>query len=166
MGARTFIKESVIQVSPERVFAFHEQPEALQRLTPPWESARIVQPASDLNVGSRAIVETRILGLFRVRWVAEHTAYDPPHMFEDVQVEGPFRRWRHRHLIKPHAAGAVLRDEIEYEAPLGFIGQLAAPFLIVPRLEKLFDYRHRVTRNWCEGGIAPQESTRSITGKS
>jgi len=43
-----------------------------------------------------------------------------------------------------------LRDEIEYEAPLGFIGQLAAPFIIVPRLEKLFDYRHRVTREWCE----------------
>ena len=82
--------------------------------------------------------------------MAEHTAYDPPHMFEDVQVEGPFRSWRHLHIIKPHPAGAVLRDEIEYQAPLGFIGQLAASFMIVPRLEKVFEYRHRVTREWCE----------------
>ncbi len=71
-------------------------------------------------------------------------------MFEDVQVEGPFRSWRHRHIIKPHPAGAVLRDEIEYEPPLGFIGQLAVPFIIVPRLERVFEYRHRVTRRWCE----------------
>ena len=130
---------------------FHELPDALRRLTPPWEAARIVQAAPDLKPGSRAIIETRIFGLLPVRWVAEHTAYDPPRMFEDVQVEGPFRNWRHRHIIKPHPDGAVLRDEIEYEPPLGFIGQLAAPLIIVPRLEKLFEYRHRVTREWCEG---------------
>lgn len=151
MRAQTYTKESIIHALPERVFAFHELPDALQRLTPPWESARIVQAAPDLKAGSRAIIETRIFGVVPLRWVAEHTAYDPPHMFEDVQVKGPFRRWRHRHIIEPHAAGAVLRDEIEYEPPLGFIGQLAAPFLIVPRLEKLFEYRHRVTREWCEG---------------
>ena len=150
MGARSFIKESVIHALPERVFAFHELPDALRRLTPPWESAQIVEPASDIKVGSRAIIQTRILGLFPARWVAQHTAYDPPHMFEDVQVEGPFRRWRHRHIIKAHPAGAVLRDEIEYEPPLGFIGQLAAPLIIVPRLEKVFEYRHRVTRESCE----------------
>ncbi len=150
MGKRTFIKESVIQASPERVFAFHELPDALQRLTPPWESAHIIQAAPDIKVDSRAIIETRILGLFTTRWVAEHTVYDPPYRFEDVQVEGPFRSWRHRHLIKTHAAGAVLRDEIEYEPPLGFIGQLAAPLIIVPRLQQLFDYRHAVTREWCE----------------
>ena len=150
MGARTFIKESVIRATPERVFAFHELPDALPRLTPPWESARIVQAAPDLKVGSRAIVETRIFGLIPARWVAEHTAYDPPRMFEDIQLDVPFRRWRHRHIIKPHAEGAVLRDEIEYEAPFSFVGQLAAPFVIVPRLERLFEYRHRVTREWCE----------------
>lgn len=150
MGTRTFIKESVIQASPERVFAFHELPDALQRLTPPWAAARIIQAAPDIKVGSRAIIETRILGVFPTRWVAEHTVYDPPHMFEDVQLEGPFRSWRHRHLIKPHAVGAVLRDEIEYEPPLGPLGQLAAPLIITPRLQKLFDYRHAATRAWCE----------------
>jgi ligand-binding SRPBCC domain-containing protein len=140
-----FTKESVIQATPERVFAFHELPDALARLMPPWESARIVQAAPDLRVGSVTIIETRILGLFPTRWVAKHTAYDPPRMFEDVQTSGPFRRWRHRHIVEPHERGAVLRDEIEYEPPLGFIGRL-----IVPRLRRLFDYRHRVTREWSE----------------
>jgi ligand-binding SRPBCC domain-containing protein len=147
---RTFVKESIIRAPPERVFAFHELPDALARLTPPWESSRVIQAAKISEVGSEAIVETRILGLIPARWVARHTAYDPPRMFEDVQVKGPFRYWRHRHLIAPHADGATLRDEIEYEPPFGILGQLVEPFLITPRLTKLFDYRHAATREWCE----------------
>lgn len=146
-----FVKESIIRAKPERVFAFHELPDALGRLTPPWESARVVRAAPDLRVGAEAVVETRIFGVMPVQWVARHTAYDPPRMFEDVQVKGPFRRWRHRHYVEPHGEGALLRDEIEYEPPFGLLGRLAAPALIVGRLRKLFDHRHEVTRAWCEG---------------
>ena len=146
-----FSKQSVIRASPERVFGFHELPDALKRLTPPWEPTRVVCAAAGLRVGSTALVETRLLGLLRVRWLAEHTAYDPPRMFEDVQVEGPFKSWRHRHFVEPHEKGALLRDEVEYETPLGVLGRLAAPLLVEPRLRRLFEYRHRVTREWCEG---------------
>jgi ligand-binding SRPBCC domain-containing protein len=145
-----FIKESLIHATPERVFAFHEQPDALQRLTPPWESSTVVQMARISDIGSRAIVEATVIGPWKMRWVAEHTAYDPPHMFEDVQINGPFRRWRHRHLVTAHADGAILRDQIDYEPPLWFLGKAAAPLLIEPRLRKLFAFRHDVTRQWCE----------------
>ena len=147
-----FVKESLIRASPERVFAFHEQPEALVLLLPPWESARVIQSAKISEVGALAIVETRILGPITVQWTAEHTVYNPPHMFEDIQIKGPFRSWRHRHLVEPHKDGATLRDEIDYEPPLGFVGRALAPLLIENRLRKLFDYRHQVTREWCEKG--------------
>ena len=154
-----FVKESLIEASPEVVFAFHELPDALARLTPPWEAARVIQPAKNLHVGSTAIVETRILGLIPSRWVAEHTIYDPPHMFEDKQTSGPFRSWRHRHIVLPqeNGGGAVLRDEIEYEPPFWLVGRLIAPFLIIPRLRRLFEYRHRITREWCEKKQEPDE---------
>jgi ligand-binding SRPBCC domain-containing protein len=145
-----FVKESLIRASPERVFAFHELPNALSLLLPPWESARVIQAAKISEVGAKAIMETRVLGPFTARWIAQHTVYDPPHLFEDVQVKGPFRSWRHRHIIEPDPAGAILRDEITYEAPFGFLGRAFAPGLIQPRLQKLFNYRHEVTREWCE----------------
>jgi ligand-binding SRPBCC domain-containing protein len=145
-----FVKESVICAAPERVFAFHELPDALGRLTPPWERARVVSPATSLRAGSRAVIETRLFGVVPVRWVAEHTAYDPPRSFEDVQVSGPFRRWRHRHVVEPHENGALLRDEVKYDPPLWLLGRLLAPLLVEPRLRRLFEYRHRVTREWCE----------------
>lgn len=146
-----FEKASVIRATPERVFAFHELPDAFERLIPPWEDVKIVKVADISEVGSRSIIETRILGPVTQKWVAEHTAYDPPRMFEDVQISGPFRKWRHRHIVEPHPEGAVLRDSMEFELPMGFLGRLAAPFAIIPRLEKMFDHRHEVTRKWCEG---------------
>jgi ligand-binding SRPBCC domain-containing protein len=145
-----FEKTSLIRASPERVFAFHELPDAFERLVPPWENAKIVQKADISIIGSRAIIETKIFGIFKSRWIAEHTAYEPPRMFEDVQISGPFKSWRHRHIVEPHPEGALLRDEIEYWPPLNFFGPLAAPIAITPKLEKMFAYRHRVTKEWCE----------------
>jgi hypothetical protein len=145
-----FTKESVIEAMPERIWAFHELPCALERLTPPWEPVRVIRKAQGLQVGSRVVIETKLFGIVKARWIAEHTRYEPPRMFEDVQVSGPFKAWRHRHTIEPHAAGALLRDEIEYEPPFGFLGKAFAPLLVLPRLERMFEYRHRVTKAWCE----------------
>jgi ligand-binding SRPBCC domain-containing protein len=145
-----FIKETVIKAPPERVFDFHRLPDAIERLIPPWEDAEIIQRADISVVGSRAIIDTKLFGLVTTRWVAEHTAYEPPHMFEDVQISGPFASWRHRHIVETHADGSVLRDEIEYDPPMWVFGMIAAPLLIVPKIERMFCYRHEVTRKWCE----------------
>ncbi len=145
-----FVKESIIKAAPERVFAFHELEDAFERLIPPWENAKILQKADISKIGSRAIIEMNVLGIFPAKWIAEHTKYEPPKMFEDVQISGPFKSWRHDHIIKPHKSGAILRDEVHYEPPFWFFGKLAAPVVIVPKLEKMFAYRHEVTRKWSE----------------
>ncbi len=145
-----FVKESIIKAAPERVFAFHELPDAFERLVPPWENARIIQKADITQIGSRAIIEQKIFGLIPAKWVAEHTKYEPPRMFEDVQISGPFKSWRHQHIVLPHGEGAILRDEIEFEPPFSIFGTLAAPVFILPKIEKMFAYRHEVTRKWCE----------------
>ena len=141
-----FVKESIIPASPDVVFAFHERPDAFELLVPPWEAATVIQKADISVIGSRAIIETRLFGLIPVRWIAEHTAYDPPRMFEDVQISGPFKSWRHRHIVEPHPEGSILRDEIEFEPPLSILGRLAAPIAILPKIEKMFEYRHETTR--------------------
>ena len=145
-----FVKETVIRASPQRVFSFHELPDAFERLVPPWENATVVQKADISKIGSRAVIEQKIFGIIPSRWVAEHTAYDPPRMFEDTQISGPFNSWKHRHLVLSHPDGSLLRDEIEFEPPMSFLGTLAAPFVIIPKLEKMFEYRHQITKEWCE----------------
>ena len=144
-----FTARSVIRTTPEQLFAFHELPDAFRHLLPPREKIRVIQVAPNLNAGSRTIVEIRIAFLW-VTFESLHTAYDPPHSFEDQQVRGPFRSWRHRHIFESHPDGAVLIDDIEYTPPFALLGRAADAIIIKPRLRRVFAFRHRVTREYCE----------------
>jgi ligand-binding SRPBCC domain-containing protein len=144
-----FTARSIIRTIPEQLFAFHEVPDAFVRLLPPREKIRVIQIAPSLNVGSRTIVEIRI-GFVWVTFESLHTAYDPPHSFEDQQMRGPFRSWQHRHIVAPHPDGAILIDDIEYTPPFGLLGRAVDGIVIKPRLRKVFAFRHRVTRKYCE----------------
>ena len=145
-----FTKTSVISASTAEVFAFHEAPDALAQLTPPWQKTEIVQPPASLAVGTRVILRTRI-GPFRQTIVAEHVEYEAGHMFADRMVEGPFRSWLHRHVMTPNADGTcTLTDDVEYELPLGALGRLFGAGFARRQLERLFDYRHETTRRACE----------------
>jgi ligand-binding SRPBCC domain-containing protein len=146
-----FVKESVIDAPPEAVFAFHESPGALERLTPPWEKVEVLEGGGSIRPGSRVILKTS-LGPFSIRWVAEHTEYDPPREFADRQVSGPFASWNHRHLFLDDGAGRTrLRDEVDYRLPLGRLGRVLGGGWTASRLRRLFDYRHDMTRQIVAG---------------
>jgi ligand-binding SRPBCC domain-containing protein len=143
-GLRHLAFESFIAASPECVFAFHERRDAFALLTPWWSGARVVRAAPSLRPGERALL---VLGRgpLSVEWEAVHEVYAPPRCFVESQVRGPFRRWRHRHLVLPEGDGARLRDELEYALPGGRL----APLLdlgLRAFLRRVFAYRHRITR--------------------
>lgn len=147
-----FVKESRIAAPPASVFVFHESPDALRRLIPPWENMTIVQAAGSLAPGSRVVVAGRVAGV-PVRWVAVHTEYDPPRLFADRQESGPFAHWYHRHRFSDDGrGGTILRDEVEYRLPFGLIGRLLAGRLVRRKLERMFAYRHETTRRAVESG--------------
>lgn len=149
-----FVKETRIAASPDAVFAFHESPGALARLVPPWENVRITEGGGSLHIGSRVVLKSA-LGPIRLTWVAEHMEYAPPHLFADRQVSGPFAKWYHRHhFLDDGHGGTILRDEVEYELPYGWLGQLGSSF-VKRKLDRMFDYRHQVTKQTLEE--KPQE---------
>lgn len=157
-----FVKESVIHASAARVFAFHEEKDAFARLQPPWQETEILQPPASLEVGTRVILRVKV-GPFWQRMVAEHVAYEPGKMFADQLVEGPFAKWHHQHIVTPlDEERCVLRDEIDYELPFGTLGRVFGRALAQRQLERLFAYRHRVTREACESN-APSERREPTT---
>lgn len=145
-----YVKESRINASPEVVFQFHESPEALRQLFPPWENMEVAESAGSLLPGSKVVLRGRV-GLLSIRWVAVHTDYDPPRLFSDRQESGPFAWWYHRHrFLDDGEGGTILRDEVEYQAPLGLIGNVLGGWLIRWKLERMFAFRHETTRRLIE----------------
>ena len=145
-----FIKRTRILAPASVVFAFHERPDALALLTPPWQKTEIVQPPVSLAVGTRVILRTRIGPLLQTI-VAEHVEYEPGRMFADTMRGGPFKRWYHRHLVEPDGDDAsFLIDDVDYELPLGALGAVFGGWFARRQIDRLFDYRHQVTREHCE----------------
>ena len=103
-----------------------------------------------MKIGARSIVQIRVAPLVWVRAEYVHVLCEPPHLFEDRQERGPWRSWHHRHILEAHPEGTRLVDEVDFEPPFGFLGRLAAPLLILPRLRRIFAWRHRATREWSE----------------
>ncbi len=145
-----FVRQSIIAASAETVFAFHERPDAFARLTPPWQQVEIIQPPTSLAIGTRVIVRAKLGPLWR-RMVFEHVEYEPGHRFADRMIEGPFKAWLHRHIVTPRAAReCTLTDDIELELPGFAIGRLVGGPIARRQLDRLFDFRHAVTRAACE----------------
>lgn len=160
-AVRRFVKESRIAAPPAEVFRFHEKPDALKQLIPPWEPMRVAEASGGLQPGSRVILVGSVFGL-AIRWVAVHTEYDPPRRFADRQEAGPFDYWYHRHeFLDDGAGGTLLRDEVEYLPPFGLPGRWLLDGMIRWKLTRMFDYRHDTTRRLLES-IQPA----AVTGRT
>lgn len=144
-----FVKSSAIQACARDVFAWHQSPDALNRLIPPWEKVTVEQTPASLGDGATAVLVLHV-GPFKLRWVARHRAFidrgEDGGEFTDEQESGPFASWVHRHVVwATGPATCVLEDRIEYAVPLGWIGELLAGWHVRKKLTRMFDYRHAAT---------------------
>ena len=137
-----FVHQTRFAASPEAVFAFHEREDILKLLFPPWQRGRVVSRQGGLEVGARVVFRLW-LGPFPLTWIAVHTAFEKNRLFVDEQEKGPFAYWRHRHVFLPDGDGCILRDEIEYSAPLGLDRWMG--WWLERELRRMFEYRHQVT---------------------
>jgi ligand-binding SRPBCC domain-containing protein len=147
VGTRdTFVATSRIAASAGTVFDWHEAPGAFAMLTPSWEPVRVLSHEGGIQDGARVSL---LVGPapFSLRWDLEHLDYQPGRSFTDIQRRGPFRYWKHVHLMIPDGSKAcVLQDTIEYELPFGALGALIGGWFVRQKLKRLFEFRHSVTQ--------------------
>jgi ligand-binding SRPBCC domain-containing protein len=145
MSKKIFVKRSLIAAPVEQVFAWHEQPQAFERLCPPWQHIEILERVGGIADGARTTICIHA-GRMKITWKLEHTCYIENKQFCDFQIDGPLRSWYHKHLFEPAADGSsFMEDRIEYELPFGMFGMLAGP-IVESELKRLFDYRHEVLK--------------------
>jgi ligand-binding SRPBCC domain-containing protein len=140
-----FRYSSLIDAPPEEVWRFHERPDILKILTPPWQPVQIIRREGGLGIG--AITEFRLfLGFIPIKWIAKHTECIQYQLFVDQQIQGPMKSWTHRHEFKPENGQTRLTDLINYEIPGGFLAELLLGWWVDLRLKDMFRYRHEITQ--------------------
>jgi len=135
----------------DRVWAFHERDDVLERLAPPSGRPMVLSRKGLLEAGAR--VEFLVpIGPLRVRWIALHVAHERHRYFTDSQIEGPFRTWLHEHRFEAVDGGTLLTDHIEFTLPLHPVSGWLAGWAVRRQLQEMFRYRHKVTKAFCESG--------------
>jgi ligand-binding SRPBCC domain-containing protein len=144
-AGRTFLLERAQVVARPRreVFAFFADAFNLERLTPAFLRFRITTPPPiEMRPGTLIDYRLRLHGV-PMKWRTSIEAFEPERSFTDVQLVGPYRRWRHRHDFVDVAGGTEVRDVVEYEMPLGPLGGWVRRVFVVPSLDRIFDFRQR-----------------------
>ncbi len=139
-----FEKTVRIDAPPAEVFAWHERPGALERLTPPWDSMEVLDHPASLRPGSRALLKVR-MGPLGWKWEAVHTEYAPPSFFADEQRRGPFGHWRHEHRFEPLNRGRCrMTDRITFRLPGPLWTTRLFGARVLNRLERTFSCRQQI----------------------
>ena len=120
--------------------------------------------ASMADSGEEAVggVTSGTMGLGEtVTWRAKHfgvtwrmtskiTEIDPPRRFVDEQLRGPFQKFHHEHIFEPADGGTRMVDIIEFDAPLGILGDIAEKVILGSYLQKLIAERNDFLRDKLE----------------
>jgi len=146
----------------ERVFAFFADPSNLPPLMPKWqqariEKARLVAPMPATSPGSAAAGKGSLLTIsfrpiplvpFRLEWDAFIAEFHWNEFFCDEQLRGPFKYFRHCHRIREEirneVTGTLVSDAVEYELPMGPLGEMANTLAMKRQIRGLFAYRQKM----------------------
>jgi len=141
MSVRRLEREQLLDRPLPEVFEFFARAGNLERITPPWLSFGVVTP-EPIPMAPGTMIEYRLrLHGVPLRWLTRIDEWERDRRFVDRQVRGPYRLWRHQHEFESVPGGTRVRDRVDYELPLGPLGDVARIAFVDGDLRRIFDYR-------------------------
>jgi ligand-binding SRPBCC domain-containing protein len=157
-----FQTEQWLPFPREQVFSFFADPANLPPLMPSWQQARVeranyvsppeMSPTGKVVAGLGSLMTISFrpapLSPFRLEWDAYIAEFRWGDYFCDEQRRGPFKYFRHCHRVgdevRDRAMGSVVSDAVEYELPLGLLGDWANALTVRRQIRSLFRHRQRM----------------------
>ena len=142
MHVRNFNSQLWLPQPRSEIFAFFSDAGNLDSITPPWLHFRTISSPIEMRSGTVIDYRLRIHG-FPLHWRSEITSWDPPSLFVDKQVRGPYRLWIHEHRFEERDGGTLVHDNVHYAVLFDF---LIHRLVIRPDIERIFANRSDMLR--------------------
>ncbi len=136
-----FNTEQFIPRSIEEVFDFFSRAENLEVITPPWLKFRIITALPiDMQEGTLIDYRLQLFGL-PFNWKTRITEWQPPFLFVDRQLSGPYSLWEHEHRFEKKDGGTLMFDTVDYNFQAGIARALINHWFVSKRIHQIFAYR-------------------------
>jgi ligand-binding SRPBCC domain-containing protein len=98
-----------------------------------------------IGAGESVTWEGRHFGL-RLRHTSRIVAYDPYRFFCDEMTAGAFKSFRHEHYFDDAGSATIMRDVLQFAAPLGPLGAIAERIVLREYLRRFLTERNAMIR--------------------
>jgi ligand-binding SRPBCC domain-containing protein len=142
-----FSRSVVLGAPPDVVCRWHENPQNLREISPPWLRIHEVRAAPVAEVGGEFFLHVSQLG-FPLRWHGRWIEVRRPQLLVDDALASPFSEWRHEHHFVAEGAGTRMTDVVRCRlgAPWGRLPGARLGLWVLFSL--MFWGRHRATREF------------------
>ncbi len=144
-----FQRSITIKAPIETVFHFHDDTRNLLKITPPNIKVTI-EHATAPGLGQIVELKVRQFGFLTSHMKMQFVEYNPPTLFSDRQLKGPFKSMFQRRILSEKNGETTLTDIFEYELPFGWLGKLAHTLFVRKQIEEMFTYRQEMTKRILE----------------
>jgi ligand-binding SRPBCC domain-containing protein len=152
--ARVFERSTWLAAPPAAVYAFHENPRNLEKISPPSLRLIRIEAEPTARIGERFRLVARQFGL-PIDWTGEWLVVEPPRRLVDGAVRAPFARFDHEHRFEAEGTGTRMTDRVTYSLlgpRWGVISRLVDAFVAGFVLIPMFRMRHVTTRRYFAAG--------------
>lgn len=131
---RTIEVRSVIPLSPKELWSLLDAPENVLTLAPKWLHVSLTGDGlNKMYKDQRLNFTLKPFGIVKMTWVTIIKEIEDGIKFIDEQEGGPFRYWRHEHIIENEKGQTIMLDRLTFETKLSWIpffdSLIASPFL-------------------------------------
>jgi len=142
----TLQRTQQLSCTAETAWRFFSSPVNLAQITPPELNFVVLTQLKSHDIYEGLILDYKVSPLLGIplRWQTVIKEVDPGKSFTDFQGKGPYKYWNHHHEFVPNDNGILMKDTVEYELPLGFLGEILHRLVVRKKLEAIFNYRYSI----------------------
>ena len=139
-------REQQLNCDIETAWKFFSSANNLSEITPKDMNFIVLTAMENDEIYEGMLIDYYVSPLFgiKMKWQTEIIKVDFQKSFIDFQKKGPYKLWHHHHEFIPNEKGVLMKDTVDYELPMGFLGELAHAVFVKKKLEHIFGYRHAV----------------------